>query len=259
MNDPAKIITEMPEILAALRKEEKALAISMLAALLDAQIIFREPGIPVKDLEPLRAIFLPEPDPEQTIRRLLTGGLIRSQESTMFAVPEEVKLPLAREMEKILKTKEIRLPSKTLRLGGLLDEFEAYCRDEGRIDPNPQTGVFPLWGGQEIRHSGRRHLVLIRPCPLLLRPCENAFILILSRIPEAGGRALADLFCADSALRQRLAFLDLEGGQKVNLTKSGVFVFFERFLMRTYGLRLTPPAPLTQSLVDNGLLSFDKG
>ena len=259
MNDSAKILTEMPGILATLIKEEKASAMSILAALLDAQIFLRKPGLAGKDLEPLLAIFYPGEEPDLSIRCLLGFGLIRSEESAMLAVPEEIKLPLAREMEMLLKTKEIRLPSKTLRLGSLLDEFEAYCRDECRIDAEPQTGAIPIWGGKEIRLSGRSHLQLIRPCPLLIRPYENAFLLLLSQIPEAGGHALADLFCADSALRQRMAFFDLEGGQKMNLTKSGVFVFFERFLMRVHKLRLTPSGVLTQSLVDNGLLSFDKG
>ncbi len=259
MNEPPKIIAEIPRILTAFIKEEKSPAMSLLAALLDAQMIFRKPGIAVKDLEPLRAVFFPEEDPEQTILRLLTLGLIRSGENGVFAVPEEIKLPLARKMEKILEAKEIRLPSKTLRLGGLLDDFEVYGREECGIDPGPGTEAFALWGGKEIKLSGRSHLVLIRSCPLLVRPCADPFILLLSRIPEPGGRALADLFCAEPALRQRLAFLDLEGAQKINLTRSGVFVFFERFLLRAHGLRLSPPGALTQSLVDNGLLSFDKG
>lgn len=259
MNKPVKRRTEIPETLSTVLNEGKPLARGILAALLDAQIIFREPGLAAKDLEPLRAIFYPEEDPEQTIRRLLALGLIRTGENARLTIPEEIKLPMGREMENFWRIEEVRLPSKTLSFGNLIDEFEAYYRDECGVDPEPEAEAFPLWGGKGIKLSERSHLVLIRPYPLLIRPHENIFILLLSRFPEAGGRTLADLFSANSALRQRLALFDLEGGQKMNLTKSGVFVFFERFLMRVHGLRLAPSGELTQSLVDNGLLSFDKG
>jgi len=56
-----------------------------------------------------------------------------------------------------------------------------------------------------------------------------------------------------------LAFFDLERTQKMNLTKSPVVFYFERYLKRAFGVRMGSTTIFNQSLEDAGLLSLRMG
>ena len=53
--------------------------------------------------------------------------------------------------------------------------------------------------------------------------------------------------------------MDLENGYKINLTRSDVFVHFERYLRRVHGLRLVVHPDLTQGLIDGGVMKLEMG
>jgi hypothetical protein len=82
---------------------------------------------------------------------------------------------------------------------------------------------------------------------------------LLCRFPENLIEPVTEQLCSQPGLRYRLALCDLDQAQKMNLTRSDLFVYLERYLRRAHGLRLIPAPTFTQGLVDRGLLSLDKG
>jgi hypothetical protein len=116
-----------------------------------------------------------------------------------------------------------------------------------------------VWGGRGYGISGKSHYLLLRPHPLHLRSHPEGYILMLSRLSDAGTGLTAQQFAKSRSLRDRLALYDLNRCIKFNISRSEAFVFFERYLRRVHGLRIAPAASLTQSLLDSGLLSFEMG
>jgi len=94
---------------------------------------------------------------------------------------------------------------------------------------------------------------------VLLRTHPESFLLLLCQLPATDTETIMELFVESSALRQRVAMVDLEKGFKINLTRSEIFVHFERYLRRVHRLRLAVHPDLTQSLVDGGIMKLEKG
>jgi hypothetical protein len=78
------------------------------------------------------------------------------------------------------------------------------------------------------------------------------------RYSGQGDEVLTGIFVQKPAVRQRVALYDLDQGQKMNLTRSDVFIHFERYLRWVHRLRVVPSPALTQSLLDSGLLVLEK-
>jgi hypothetical protein len=146
-----------------------------------------------------------------------------------------------------------------MAMGQLLNDFSASYRKGPGVDLPAEKKSVKALGGRRLFTTERAHWLLIRPSPVRLRAHEEAYILLLCRLPDAASQVVAELLVQSPALRQRVALYDLERGLKFNLTRSEVFVHFERFLKRIHGLRMGPDPTLTQSLLDAGLLSYDKG
>ena len=83
--------------------------------------------------------------------------------------------------------------------------------------------------------------------------------MMVCKLPETAIAAFVEAFVQSAPLRQRFAFYDLEKAQKINLTRSEVFVYFERYLRRAHGMRIGPAPALTQRLEDSGILSLQMG
>jgi hypothetical protein len=162
-------------------------------------------------------------------------------------------------MEKFLAKQTIRLPKGDLTIGKLLDDFSSYYWNGPDVDPPAGSKAVEAWGGRGLFSSNRTHYVLIRPHPIRLSAHEEAYLLLLCNLPEAVSKVSAGLFVKSRPMRQRVALFDPEQGHRFNLTRSEVFVHFERFLKRAYGIRLEPDPALTQGLLDVGLLSFGTG
>ena len=56
-----------------------------------------------------------------------------------------------------------------------------------------------------------------------------------------------------------MAVYDLAAGRKANLIRSELAVYFERYLLRSWGLRLTPAPAFSQGLIDGRLLPLRQG
>ena len=232
---------------------------SVLCALLDAQLMFREPGLSLEQFEPLWNLCYPNCPLDGPIQSLCGMELVQITPTSVCALSPELCSPLAREMDEFLATQTIRLPHGDLTVGKLLDNFAAYYRNGPAADLPEESKPVKVWGGMRVFSSNRAHYVLVRPYPVLVRAHEESCILLLCSLPEAVSSVIADLFAGSRGLRHRVALFDPERGRKVNLTRSEVFVHFERFLKRVHGVRMGPDPMLTQSLLDAGLLSFDKG
>jgi hypothetical protein len=232
---------------------------SVLSALLDAQLIFNEPGLSLEQFHPLWNPFFPDRPLEAQLRELGILRWVEISRSSTYAVPSGLCLPLAREMDGFMTQQTIRLPHGDMAMGQLLDDFSDYYGNGPGIDLPAEKKSVKAWGGMVLFTTDRAHWMLIRPHPVRLRAQEEAYLLVLCSLPETVSLVLAGLFVNSPALRQRVALFDLEGGRKLNLTRSEVFVHFERFLKRVHGVRIGPDPALTQSLLDAGLLSFDKG
>ena len=114
-------------------------------------------------------------------------------------------------------------------------------------------------GGGTFQIDGRKHHLLFRPRPLLLEAHPEDFILIIGELPGRVVERISAVFIENKALRQRLALVDPGRAEKINLTRSSVFVHFERYLRRVCGLRLNPSPVFHQALVDGAILSLEMG
>jgi hypothetical protein len=245
-----------PETLRHALRDRAGSACEFLAAVLDAQIVLGEEALSTDDLRPLWTLYCRDCAPEDPARKL---GLAAEKEAGTCSISANLNQEVAEEVERHLMDECIRLPQAELRLGDLLEDFDRYCREELRIEPAETAGRSPSWGGKCFTSAGRCHHVLVRPAPVRLQAHRQHFVLLLCQLPQDGTEKIVEFFVRSSALRQRVALFDLERGLKINLTRSDVFVHFERFLRRKHGIRLAPAPDLTQGLVDGALMAIEKG
>lgn len=240
-----------------LREEEWA-PLSVLCSLLDAHLLLGVEGLSMDDLQPLFAVWWPRHSLSELLGDLVGSGLATLQPGPSYAVAPGLRPALAAALDGHLAGQLVFLPEAAPSLEELFAGLEQYLREEG--SEATRSGDLPeVWDGAAFSSNGRRHLILRRPFPLHLQAHPEAFILYLFQLPDQGAERLAAPFVLRAALRQRLALVDLEQGQKLNLTRSDVFVHFERYLRRAHGLRLALAEALTQGLVDGGLLKLEKG
>jgi hypothetical protein len=245
-----------PETLRRVLRDDTGSACEFLAAVLDAQILLGEDALATDDLRALWTLYCRDCSPEEPARKL---GLVAENEAGTCSISANLNQEVAAEVERHLMDQCIRLPQAEMRLGDLLEDFDRYCRDELQIQ-SAETGERSLsWGGKCFTSAGRCHHVLVRPAPVRLQAHRDHFFLMLCQLPESGTEKIVEFFVKSSALRQRVALFDLERALKINLTRSDVFVHFERFLRRRYGIRLVPAPELTQGLVDGALMAIEKG
>ena len=232
-------------------REDRSAGCALLCALLDSAVLFQESEVPVEKLKPLWDFYGAECGPEKAVEDL---GLFWNSEPGVCTMPDPEEA--AHRLGNRLAERRIHLAKEERTLGAILDGFTAHCREELGIDLDEKTAT---WGGRCYSSADRCHHVLIRPHPVLLRSHPHAFFLLLCHLPPAGIQAILHCFVDSAGLRQRLALVDLEVGYKINLTRSDVFVHFERYLRRKHGLRLAVHPELTKGLVDGGILKLEKG
>ncbi len=232
--------------------------LGVLQAALDAHLLCEEETLAVRALEQLFAVWWPTRSLADVVADLCAAGFLVADPDDSCAVPSALRPALAAALAGRLQGQPLALPVGSAGFGQLLEGFAAYCREEAGADRAPAP-----FGEAAAAYSftarGRRHVLALRPFPLHLGAHPQAFIALLCELPPAALAAIAQRYTAAPALRSRLALFDLANAYKVNLTRSEVFVYFERYLRRAYGVRLTPPPLLTNALLDSGLLSLDKG
>ncbi len=232
-------------------QEDRSTGCAMLCTLLDSAVLFQEEEVPIENLKPLWHLYCAECGPKEAIEDL---GLSSNSEPGVCSLPDTEET--TRRLGNRLAERRIHLPKEDLTLGAILDGFTAHCREGLGIDIDEQTAT---WGGRCYSSLDHCHHVLIRPQPVLLRSHPHAFLLLLCHLPSTGIQAIINCFVESAGLRQRSALVDLEKGYKINLTRSDVFVHFERYLRRKHGLRLAVHPELTKGLVDGGIMKLEKG
>lgn len=231
--------------------------LSVLQCLLDSQLLLGEKGQPAEALGQLFTTWWPTSSLSDVLADLCLAGLVVGDDAGVYAVPPEVQAHLVRELEDSLAAYPIPLPGERLPFAGLLEGFDGYCRQEASAEV--VAGAAPTCGARAYVTRGRSQVLVLRPFPLRLCAHPEAYTALLCQLPPSALPAIAGHYAASPALRSRLALYDLAGGYKVNLTRSDVFVYFERYLRREHGMKVVPPAALTQALTDSGLLTLDKG
>jgi hypothetical protein len=230
---------------------------AVLSALLDVHLLFREECLSPEALLPLFEAWWPGASLDEVWEEPHRYGLVQAVPEAILAVPEELRRPLAAALERHLWDRPLDLPGGTVSFRRLVSSFVGYCQTELRAAPEEDST--DIWGGVAFQFSNRRQLLLVRPRPLMLRAHPEWHTLALCSLPEASRRAVAESFTHQPALRHRLALFDVEAGEKVNLTRGELPVYFERYLRHAYGLRMAPLPGLTESLRDGALLNLDKG
>lgn len=254
-----RLVEPCLSIPAHLLREGAAERCSALCALLDAQSIFQEPGLSLEQFEPLWDLYYPDCPLVRAIQSLSRMGLVQVSPESICTISPELCSTLAEEMDGFLSQQKIRLPKGDVSVGALLDDFvDYYCNGPG-VDLPAECKPEKAFGGMRLFSSNRVQYVLFRTYPPVLHGHEESYILLVCSLPETVTEVIAGSFIKSPALRHRVALFDPERGLKFNLTRSDIFVHFERFLRRLYGVRMGPDPMLTQSLLDAALLSFDKG
>lgn len=240
--------------------QEEETRLGVLYTLLDAHLLFKETGLGSEVLQPLfEAWHASRGDSlADTLTDLVQGELLEASTDSRYAVPKVLRQTLAAESDRHIGSYSLQLPDGAIHFRELLDDFVGFCRSEwpGRLEVDRGTAV---WGGQAFICEGRRHFLLLRPCPLRLNAHTESYTLMLCRLPKSVIEPVTEQLVSQPGLRYRLALCDLDEAQKMNLTRSDLFVYLERYLRRAHGLRLMPSSTFTQGLVDRGLLNLDKG
>ncbi len=232
-------------------------SVGVLSAILDRHFLSGGDGLAAGQLEPLFRAWWPDLALVETLDRLREKGLLSMTSGQRYRVPEALLQPLADVLTTLLNGQVLSLPKWSGSPWELLAAFDAHCLQE-LSGPRPAEPSLPLWGGTAYTSAGRTHLLLFRPTPLYLEAHPDLYILILCQLPQGRLEPITDLFVASASLRQRVALYDLGKGQKMNLTRSDLFIHFERFLRWTYGLRIAPSPELTQGLIGAGILVLEK-
>jgi len=251
--------TQPIEALGSMSQTEGEAPFSVLCTLLDAQLIFAETGLQIERLQPLFDAYWPEGSLIQTVGKLTDMGLLKKSAGSGYSVPSDRRSELVAECERYLLGYPFQFSHSTAEFGEVLEDFSRFASQEWKVDLTAKDTETGTWGGRVFRSGGHVHHLLLRPNPLELRAHAEAFVLVLCSLPDAVIHTVTEHFARSRALRQRFALYDLAQSQRINLTRSDVFVFFERYLRRVHGLRMAPPAALTQSLVDGGILSLEMG
>ncbi len=248
------------EAFRVLLREKEELRLGVLYAWLDAHLIFGEPGLASEALRPLfEAQYASRGDSlADTLTDLIRSGLLEAGPDSQYMIPETLRPTLAAELDSYINSYSLQLPESAVQFRELLDDFTGFCQSEwpGRLEMDPETAV---WGGRAFMCEGRRHFLLLRPSPLWLNAHPESYTLLLCHLPAASIEPITEQLVSQPGLRYRLALCDLEQAHKMNLTRSDLFVYLERYLRRIHGLRLAPAPTFTDGLVDRGLLSLDKG
>lgn len=250
------IDSELRERLSSWLHDPDWAAISVLSALLDSHLLFDEEGLAADQLEPLFGVWWPDRRLAETTDRLQRQGLLTVRLGRIYGVPGATLEPLAGILTAILEQQVISLPKWSGSLAELLEAFDDYCLELN--GPRRVEGLAGAWGGAAYTSSDRTHLLLFRPFPLRLQVHPENYVLMIGQLPEDGIEAITGPLIERPSLRQRVALYDLDRGEKMNLTRSDLFIHFERFLRWTHGLRIVASPALTRSLIDAGLLVLEK-
>jgi hypothetical protein len=230
---------------------------AVLSALLDAHLLFQEECLSPEPLLPLFEARWPEASLAEAWERLRRDGLAEPGPGAALAVTEELRRPLVAALEAHLWGCSLDMPGGAMTFRRLMAGFGDYCQTELGLPPD--TGGPDVWGGVAFRLANRRQLLLLRPGLLRLRAHPEAHVLVLCPLPEGVALAVAALLVREPALRARLSLYDVESGDRVNLTRGELPVYFERYLRQAHGLRMSPSPAITEGLKDGGLLNLGKG
>ena len=138
-----------------------------------------------------------------------------------------------------------------------MEGFECYIRN-GQQVCCPVNVPALTWGERSYSCDGRIHRLLRRPYQLLLEPHDHDYILKLCTLPHEI-QTITKIYVESRGLRDRFAFYSFGSAEKINLTRSSVFVLFERYIKQEHVLRMGPGLALTLSLRDAGILSLQMG
>jgi hypothetical protein len=246
------------EVLKGLLNHEKDPAVSVLITVLDAHLVFQEEALSKDVFKPFFERRWPRVSLDQTLRELSEKGFLETTAGADYAVPKACRRELADQLETLLWDEPVLLPGKSIGHQALLKDFVAFARSEQQ-QVSEAGAEKRQWGGEVYESDGRIHHLLFRPVLLRVKPLSEEYLLICTEIPEPLAKAFSEEFVRNRASQQRLALMDLDKAYKMNLTKSRVFFYFERYLKRALGVRMGSTATFHQSLEDGGLLSLRMG
>ena len=131
--------------------------------------------------------------------------------------------------------------------GEVLDAFAVNCRDA--LDDVDVLAESPT----RLELAWRRERSTVEIADTL--PEREEPTLVLTELTSPLVTRLLD----DPGLRARLAVYDLARLEKVNASRSSVFVYFEWVLRDVYGVKVVASDEFTRGLVDRGIISLGFG
>jgi hypothetical protein len=158
----------------------------------------------------------------------------------------------AAELDDARRARPIEWAATTVTYGKVLDDFAGYCRealDDVEVIEERPGRLLLAWRRQRSAVELRAGFLFCE------RLASEEPALLLGEL----GPAAAARFVDDATLRARLALYDLGRLEKINATRSSVFVHFEWFLRDLYGVKLLPASAFTQGLIERGVISLGMG
>ncbi|MBF0528124.1 MAG: hypothetical protein HQK55_02390 [Deltaproteobacteria bacterium] len=193
----------------------------------------------------------PEARLEETTTQLLAEGLIEADSDRSFALPSRLQPTLKASLTEFYS-------HDSSFFNDIFDGFSRYLQQE-QPEVVPADPSIDLWNGRTYLTGERRHHLIYRSFPLLFEAPPEDYLLVISEYPDTVLEKIIENFVADASRRNRVAILDLDQTQKVNLTRSEVFVHFERYLRRAHGLRIRTVPTLSRALADGAILNLEMG
>ncbi|MGC8873193.1 MAG: hypothetical protein ACP5SI_01925 [Chloroflexia bacterium] len=231
----------------------------LLSPWLDAHLLFGWEYLSSDTIEPFFRSTYSEAPLAEVVAALASEGLLEERGGGRWAVPPGRRSELADLLGRTLLEAPLAVAGWEIPAGELLAAFRTFLGELYGPDiakPLPEAGV---WGGASFRTGRRVHHLLVRPYAVPFEPPGDAFLCTLCALPAPAVSVLSERIVSLPALRRSTAFADTSRGWKVNLTRSEVFVHLERFLWRSYRLRLIPAPALTEALLAAGILVLEKG
>lgn len=260
-NDRSEKFTEGRKILEGFLQDQRDIAgplASVFFTVLDSNFLYQKKELMAEDLQAFFVDLWPEFSLHQALTDLQNLGLLTGGSSTGYAVAKGLQAAIASEMERHFAHSRVLLSDSDITFQELMDGFEEYARSEieGTFSDSLERKIL---GGRTYLAGGSKHHILLRPYPLTPQPHSEDYVLILCRLLTPKAHMLTKLYIRNPSLRRGVAIYDLGKTEKINLTRSEVFVHFERYIRRRHGLRISPNPEITQGLVDSGLLSLRMG
>lgn len=189
---------------------------------------------------------------------LINMEILRTNEEGFLLCPEYEE-PVAGLLGRLKENIRLSLAGREVIAGAFLDRLASYLQEEvfGLILTEP-----PGNGGFTARWQERDYRVALAFSPAWLPAAaeatagENRFLALVGPFAALGWQTMIKYY-ACPPFRRFTAYFDPWHCQKMNISRGGLFTYFDWFFRDVYGLKFFIPEAFSHSLHDMGLLRWN--